>query len=65
MTVLKPEPVVIQDARVNDLMFEFIKIDGKFKLDDMLARWFRGNVRTMTVFVNWLDEAGLEIRRKQ
>lgn len=65
MTVEKPERTIVRDPRVTDLMFEFIKIDGKFRLDDMLARWFRGNLRTLTSFVNWLDEAGLEIRRKK
>lgn len=64
MIVLQPEPRVIEDERVKDLMFQLIAVKAPFDIDDLIGVHFGGQDKRLRRFLLRLEEAGLEIRKK-
>lgn len=66
MVILTPEPIVVVDERSKSLMFALLsKPNGAFEFAELLRLWFGCDPNRLARFVAWLDDHGLEIRKKQ
>lgn len=54
----------LKDKRAHSLLFALLGTGRKFDFDYMLLLWFNGREATLVDFLEWLDEQGLEIRKK-
>lgn len=66
MVVVRPDPVVITDERVKLLFFDLLSTcaHSSFDFDDMLRLWFNQDQHQLAAFLAWIDEHGLEIRKR-
>lgn len=64
MVVPSPEHVSITDELSKDLLFKFL-CSGHVAFSDFLERWFSNNSQELALFMNALDEAGLQIVKKE
>lgn len=68
MTVLRPEPTIIEDERSKALLFNLIAshpAGAQFEFADMLRLWFHRDPGCLAKYLEWLDAQGLEIRKKR
>lgn len=63
MVVYQPERVIITDKKSFDLLFGFI-VAGKSSFAEFVDQWFNGDPVYLAEFLDALDEAGLEVRKK-
>lgn len=69
MVQITPSTETVCDERAKALLFALIAPRDsqwpEFKFAEMLRLWFSGDVGCLTAFLAWLDQHGLEIRKKQ
>lgn len=70
MVQVTPDTDTITDERSKALLFALITVPSdepcypQFKFAEMLRLWFSEDVGCLAAFLAWLDQHGLEIRRK-
>lgn len=56
---------MVEDENVKSLMFLLIVADAPFTLDELIGPFFGREDKRLAAFLDRLDDAGLEIRKKQ
>lgn len=64
MAQFPPERLILHDRKAQQMLFDLIAADCQFNFDFMLSRWFSSSETGLVEFLTWLDERGLEIRKK-
>lgn len=62
-----PDRKILEDERAKGLFFQFLSAHGggvAFDFDEMLRLWFDGQPSCLVKFLEFLDQHGLEIRKK-
>lgn len=68
MVRITPNTDAVRDERSKALLFAIITAKAEypeFKFAELLRLWFSGDVGCLAAFLAWLDQHGLEIRKKQ
>lgn len=68
MVQFTPSTDAVRDEHSKTLLFALIAAKApypEFKFAEMLRLWFSGDVHCLAAFLEWLDQHGLEIRKKQ